>query len=163
MIWDRFIRLFHWSVAGLFLLNFWVLEAGDPPHEWAGYAIAALVLARIGWGFYGPATARFAGFFPTPARLRDTLRNFRARCREHRGHNALGGLMVLFLLAGLLLTAVSGWMQGLDAFWGEDWVENLHEWTANTLMAAVVVHVSAVLIIQYRFGVPLIRAMIRGR
>jgi cytochrome b len=163
MIWDRFVRLFHWSVAALFLLNFWVLEAGDPPHEWAGYAIAGLVVARIGWGFCGPANARFASFFPTPARLRDTLQNFSARCRDHRGHNPLGGLMILLLLAGLLLTAVSGWMQGLDAFWGEDWVENLHEWTADTLMVAVVVHISAVLIIQTRFRVPLIRAMIRGR
>jgi len=69
--------------------------------------------------------------------------------------------MVLFLLFTLLITAVSGWMQTLDAFWGEDWVQNLHAWSADAAMIAVVVHVSAVLIIQYRYKVPLIKHMIR--
>ena len=62
LIWDAFVRLFHWSVATLFLLDFWVLEAGDPPHEWVGYAIGFLLLGRVLWGFIGSHNARFSSF-----------------------------------------------------------------------------------------------------
>ena len=53
VIWDKYVRLFHWSVATLFLLDFWVLEGGDPPHNWVGYAIGFLLIGRILWGFIG--------------------------------------------------------------------------------------------------------------
>lgn len=166
MIWDRFIRLFHWSTALLFLANFWVLEAGDDAHEWVGYVLAALLLARIVWGFIGPQNARFADFWPHKAALRDNLQRFAEYQQAHRNnshHSPLAGLMVLFLLFGLVLTSVSGWMQELDAFWGEDWVQNLHAWSANTVMAAVVIHVLAVLVIQLRYRVPLVRDMLIAR
>jgi cytochrome b len=162
MVWDRFIRIFHWSTAALFLANFWWLEAGEDAHEWVGYALAALLSGRLIWGFIGPTNARFADFWPTPARLRYNVEHFgqQQMChRDERRHSPLGGLMVLFLLAGLLVTAVSGWMQELDVFWGEDWVQNLHAWSANAVMVAVVVHVSAVLVIQHRYGVALLRGM----
>ena len=71
--------------------------------------------------------------------------------------------MVLFLLITMTITAVSGWMQELDAFWGEDWVQNLHAWSADAVMIAVVIHVSAVLIIQYRYKVSLVKRMLSNR
>ncbi|MEZ5449379.1 MAG: hypothetical protein R3E89_10470 [Thiolinea sp.] len=90
-IWDRFVRVFHWSVATLFLLDFWVLEDGDPPHEWAGYAIGVLLILRIIWGFIGPYNARFTSFFPTPARVSHHLRVLQQRQFDHReGHNPVG-------------------------------------------------------------------------
>lgn len=163
MVWDRFVRIFHWLVALGFLLNYWLLEGGDQPHVWVGYGVAALVLARVVWGFCGPDNARFASFWPTFTRVRYCLQHFAAECRQHRGHNAVAGLMVIFLLTGLILTAVSGWMQTLDRFWGEEWVEWLHEMSAWLVMAAVVVHVGAVVLIQWLFKVPLIRAMVVGK
>lgn len=163
VIWDRFVRSCHWLVATLFLLNYWLLEGGEDVHEWVGYAIAALVVARIAWGFIGRGHARFAGFFPTPSRLKQYLREFPRGHAHDAGHNPLGGVMILFLLLMLLVTAVSGWMQELDAFWGEDWVQLLHAWSADILQAAVVVHVVAVLVMQRITGVQLVRAMITGR
>jgi len=162
VIWDRFVRCFHWLVAALFLLNYWLLEGGEDLHEWAGYTVAALVTMRIVWGFVGKGHARFAEFLPTPSRLRSYLREFPRAHVRYAGHNPLGGLMILFLLFLLLVVAISGWMQELDAFWGEDWVQNLHSWGADILQVAVVIHVVAVLVMQRMTGVALIRTMITG-
>ena len=163
-IWDLPVRLFHWSVACLFLLNYWLLETGEPPHEWAGYAIAVLVLLRCIWGFAGSRNARFASFWPTPTRLRQHWRELRERRFDATaGHNPLGALMILLMLTLLLLTAVSGWMQELDAFWGEDWVQLLHSYSADILMGAVAVHVAAVVLMSRFSGLTLVRTMITGR
>lgn len=163
-IWDPLVRLFHWGTAALVLANYWLLEGGESPHRWAGYAIAALLAVRIVWGFVGSRNARFASFAPTPARLRTHWRRLRERRFDaHEGHNPLGALMILLLLTLLAVTAVSGWMQGLDRFWGEDWVQDLHEYAANTLIAAVVVHVVAVVAMSRFTGLRLIRTMLSGR
>jgi cytochrome b len=163
-VWDVPVRVFHWSVAPLFLINYWWLEAGDPPHEWVGYAIAALVALRVIWGFVGSRNARFRTFWPTPSRLRHHWRQLRERRFDPaEGHNPLGALMILLMLMLLMLTAISGWMQELDAFWGEDWVQTLHTWSADGLMIAVVVHVTAVLVMSRITGLTLVKTMITGR
>ena len=160
MIWDRFVRLFHWSLAFGIALNYWVLEGGDDPHEYLGYALAVLVGARIVWGFTGPPAARFASFVVGPRRVLGSLANFGEDYREHSGHSPLAGWMILFLLTLVLALALTGWMQGLDAFWGVDWVEELHEILGNVLIGAAAVHVAAVLVIQRRYRVPLLRSML---
>lgn len=162
-VWSVSIRLFHWLNAALFLAAYWWLAGGDAAHEWAGYAVLALVLARIGLGLFGHGHARFAEFWPTPSRLARYLRRFPEGHAEWPGHNPLGGLMILFLLLMLVVTAVSGWLQDTDAFWGEEWVQRLHELSADAVMVAVVVHVLAVFLMQRLTGVPLLRTMITGR
>ena len=127
-VWDPFVRLFHWSLVACVLLNQWVLEGGETPHRWAGYAATALVLARVVWGFIGSRHARFAGFFPTPARLRrhlQALRRARASglCRAQPAGCAddAGNLM-----AAVLALGATGWLQGTDAFWGDERLQDLH-------------------------------------
>lgn len=71
--------------------------------------------------------------------------------------------MTLFLLLMRVMAAVSGWRQDSDAFRGEEWVQRLHEWSADAVMVAVVVHVLAVLIMQCLTGVALLRAMVTGK
>ena len=65
-IWDRFIRLAHWSLA-LCCAAAWI--SGDEWknfHEIIGYAAAALVFLRVVWGFMGAGHARFASFVTGP-------------------------------------------------------------------------------------------------
>jgi len=162
VVWDRFVRGFHWSLALGIALNYWFLEGGDDLHEWLGYALAALVVARIAWGFIGPAEARFASFVVGPRRVFHSIRHFSEDYREHSGHSPLAGWMILFLLLLVLGLAVTGWMRDLDAFWGVDWVEDLHELLGNVLIGAAALHVTAVLWIQWRYRVPLLRSMLRG-
>jgi len=163
-VWDPLVRIFHWGVAMLFLLNYWLWEGGGIVHKWAGYIIAAFLVVRFIWGYCGSDNARFRNFWPTRARFRRHFRQLQRREFDAtEGHNPLGALMILFLLPLLALAAITGWMQGLDIFWGEDWVQNLHKYAATTLMIAVVIHIGAVLAMSRITGLSLVRTMISGK
>lgn len=162
-VWDRFVRIFHWSLVACVLLAQFVLEEGEAPHRWVGYAAVALVLMRLVWGFVGSRHARFADFFPTPARLRAHVRALRAgRAVAYAGHSPLGALMMLALMALVLALGLTGWLQGTDAFWGEEWLEELHEGLAATLLWLAGLHALAALVLGHLERVPLVRAMFTG-
>ena len=42
--------------------------------------------------------------------------------------------MVLFLLLMLVAVVLSGWLLTWDMFWGEGWLEDLHELLATIVM-----------------------------
>lgn len=162
-VWDPFVRLFHWSLVGCVLLNLCVLEKGEGPHRWVGYVAAGLVLARIVWGFIGPRHARFSDFFPTPRRLAAHLRALReGRHVRYLGHNPLGALMMLALMALVLALGLTGWLQGIDTYWGQAWLEELHEALVNALMLATGLHATAALVMGQFEDVSLVRAMFTG-
>lgn len=162
-VWDPFVRVFHWSLVACVVLNQFVLEEGEAPHEWAGYLASALVVARLVWGFVGTRHARFSDFFPTPARLRQHLFALRqGHAAEHLGHNPLGALMMLVLMALVLSLGLTGWLQGTDAFWGEDWLQELHEWLADGLLLAAGLHAAAAVVMGRLERVNLVRAMVTG-
>ena len=163
-VWDHFVRVFHWSVASAFLLDFWVLEEGDPPHEWVGYFLGAMLILRITWGFIGPHNARFVNFFPTPSRVTKHLSDLRHNRLDHaEGHNPLGGAMVIALMLMLATVAMSGWMLTWDMFWGSSLMEDIHNISAEVTMILVVIHVAAIIIMGRITRIPLIRTMITGK
>ena len=162
-VWDRFVRFFHWTVVSCVFLNYFVWEEGEWTHEWTGYLAAGLVVARIVWGFIGSRHARFADFFPTPSRLARHVRTVRSGQLEHHwGHNPLGALMMLLLMGFLLALAVTGWMQGLDAYWGEEWLMNVHEWLGDLLLIAAGLHAAAALVMGRIERTRLVKAMVTG-
>lgn len=162
-VWDPVVRLFHWSLVACVLLNQFVLESGETPHRWVGYAATALVGLRLLWGVIGSHHARFADWWPTPARLRAHVRGLLAgQPDDHPGHNPLGALMMLALMALVLALGVTGWLQSTDAFFGEEWLQELHEGLANTLVMAAGVHAAAALVMGRLQRVTLVRAMVTG-
>lgn len=162
-VWDRFVRVFHWSLVGCVLLNYAIVDDGETLHQVAGYLAAALVLARIVWGFIGPPHARFASFFPTPARLKRHWQALRQRTPDpHDGHNPLGALMMLALMALVLALGVTGFLQTTDAFWGDEAVQDLHETLANGLIALAGLHAAAALLMGRLERTRLVRAMVTG-
>ena len=68
-----------------------------------------------------------------------------------------------FLLTLLSLIVLTGWMQRWDMFWGVEWVEETHEVLANIAMIAVVIHITAVVVMERKLGISLIRPMITGK
>ncbi len=161
-VWDPFVRLFHWSVAVLFLANYWLIESGSV-HDWVGYTLAALVVMRLVWGVIGSPYARFDNFFPTPRRVRIYLsRLVNDQPTMVVGHNPIGSLMILMLLSLLITLSISGWMTGLDMFWGVDWVEILHETVADITQIFVVVHVAAIFTADLWRKEGLLKAMVTG-
>ena len=149
-VWDRFVRAFHWALVICILLNFFVLEEGETPHRWLGYLATALVCARIVWGFVGSRYARFSDFFPTPAKIVRHVQNVRSGTHDdYPGHNPVAALMIFALMGLVLALGITGYMQGTDAYWGEDWVQELHEALASTLIALAGLHAAAALMHHY--------------
>lgn len=163
IIWDPIVRLFHWSVALLFLLNYFILEEGSDWHEWAGYYILGALVVRIVWGFMGSPNARFISFFPSYKKVKHHITLMRSGIiPEDNGHNPVGALMIFALLFCLLITGLSGW--SLDGwFWGEDWAENIHEIFANTTFTLVVIHIFAVVFFSIKGPRNLIVQMVTGK
>lgn len=162
-VWDPFVRLFHWSLVTCVLVNFFVIDDGKTLHQWLGYTASALVCARIVWGFVGSKHARFADFFPTPARIRQHLRNLVAGEKEfHAGHNPVGAVMMLALIALVLSLGVTGYMQTMDAFWGDETLQEVHETLASTLIALAGLHALAAIVMSRIERTNLIGAMFTG-
>lgn len=162
-VWDPVVRLFHWTVVAGCVLNLFILEDGERPHEIVGYVIAGALAVRLVWGFIGTRHARFADFVPTPARLAAYVRAL-LRGREPRmlGHNPAGAVMMLALMALLAGTCLTGWMTTLDAFWGEDWLEALHETLANAILVLALLHAAAALFESWRHRENLVWSMVTG-
>ncbi len=97
-VWDPALRLFHWSLAGSFLLAYPSGDDAGMLHVYAGYGVLGLIAFRLVWGFAGPTHARFSDFVVSPAA---TLRYARlllaGAAPRYLGHNPLGGWMVIAL------------------------------------------------------------------
>ena len=163
-VWDPFVRVLHWALAASVALAWLTLEGGGKWHEWAGYASLLLIALRILWGWAGSRYARFGQFVRSPAA---TLR-YAKQLLEHGepryvGHNPLGGWMILLLITNIVLVGFSGWLFTTDAYWGEKWLEDLHNVLAWSLVALIVIHIAGAAVSSYRHAENLAGAMIHGR
>ena len=109
-VWDLPVRLFHWSLVAGFAAAYVSAEMHKMAvHVWLGYALLALVLFRLVWGFTGNPYARFKSFIFTPQETLAYVRSLRGGHPAHYyGHNPAGALMVFALLGVLLAIFVSG-------------------------------------------------------
>ena len=152
-VWDPFVRVFHWSLVLSFLVAYLTEDEWLSLHVNAGYAVLGLVGLRVVWGFIGTRHARFSDFVYRPAHVRAYIRDtLNARAQRYIGHNPAGGAMIVLMMAGLLLTAISGIaVHGLEQGAGpmsglyglpetvENVVEAVHEFLANLMVLMVVV------------------------
>jgi cytochrome b len=163
-VWDPLVRIFHWSLVSSFAVAWLTPHSAENIHHWAGYAAGALILIRLLWGILGTPYARFSQFVRDPKSVVDYLRAIiSGREARHIGHNPAGGAMVLVLMMAMAVTAVTGWMMTTDAYYGEDWVENIHGLSADGLLMLVLIHVSGVMLASIRHRENLVAAMITGR
>lgn len=162
-VWDPLLRLLHWTLAAGFLGAF-LLDSPRDLHETLGWIAVGAVAVRVVWGFVGPRRARFSDFVPTPAGFLAYARaTFAGREQRYVGHNPAGGAMVVALLLVVATLGVTGWMMGLDAFWGAGWLESLHETVGNLGFGLVVFHWLGVAWESVRHRENLAKAMITGR
>ena len=162
-VWDWPVRVCHWLLAACVLANLAITEDGSDVHRYVGYTAAGIVVFRLIWGGIGSRYARFSDFWPTPTKLKAHVNMLlQGKHDEHLGHNPFGALMAFTLWACVLGLGISGWMMGTDRFWGEDWVENLHEVIADGMMILVSLHVLAVFVMSWYENQNLVGAMITG-
>lgn len=163
-VWDPFVRIAHWSLVATVLAAWLTRDGGGRWHEWLGWTTLAIVLARITWGWIGPRHARFIHFVRSPALTLDYLRRVLARAEpRYIGHNPLGACMVLALVLGVMLVALSGWLMTTETYWGVQWVEELHDGLTDLLLVLVGLHVAGVAFSSIRHRENLVAAMLHGR
>ena len=163
-VWDPFVRLFHWSLVLAFLVAWASGDELDKLHEVAGYVVAGLTVFRFAWGFVGTKHARFFDFVYRPSKVLAYIKDMaRWRSRRYLGHNPAGGAMIIAMLVMLSVISATGIMLTTDAFWGVEWVEELHEIAVNLMLVLVGIHVIGVFIASIKQGENLVRAMITGR
>ncbi|HEX2842639.1 cytochrome b/b6 domain-containing protein [Hyphomicrobium sp.] len=183
-VWDLPTRLFHWTLVFL-IVSAWVSyefaeDIGDETLIWHranGLAILVLIVWRILWGLWGSSTSRFSGFVPTPSAIMHYAQSLcSGRAARYLGHNPLGALMVLALIA--TVAAISGF--GLFATDDNDLVggplyrlvseqqnaraARLHDQLFNYLLLPLVaLHVTVNALYTLVKKEPLIQAMITGK
>ncbi len=182
--WDLPTRIFHWTLVVLIAcawLSFEFSEELEDPrlvwHRWNGLALLTLIVWRILWGFAGPANVRFASFVRGPRAALAYARDLAAGTpRRFLGHNPLGGLVVLALIA---LVAAIGTL-GLFAlehndnatgplykYAGEAWAKVFTSWHRflfePVLLILIAIHITANVLYGVVKKEPLIPAMITGR
>jgi len=164
-LWDPVVRVLHWVLVLAFILNYFVVEAGDDVHQWLGYLAASAIAVRVVWGFRNTGAARWSAFWPTPARLAAHVRQLlRGGYPAHLGHSPIGALVMILLLSLMAALAVTGFMmEEIDYFWGEEWLEDVHETFANSVAALVSLHVSAAIFESIRLRENLPWSMVTGR
>ncbi|MBW6399954.1 cytochrome b/b6 domain-containing protein [Roseomonas sp. HJA6] len=178
-VWDGWVRLFHWGVVACLVVSYVSaqVDAWDV-HYLSGYTILALVVFRILWGLVGSENARFATFLRSPiAALRELAHFGRHEPDTDTTHNPAGAWMVLLLLAMLLVQAVSGLFTNHDVGFTysahgpfansvaeatSEWASILHVTFINLLLAAIAVHVLAVLAYALVKRQDLVRPMVTG-
>ncbi|MGR3544108.1 MAG: cytochrome b/b6 domain-containing protein [Paracoccus sp. (in: a-proteobacteria)] len=163
-VWDPLVRLIHWGVVLMVVINAAIVAKDSPLHLWAGYTMLVLVGVRLLWGIIGSRPARFSAFPPNPFRALGYLKEMRRGDKTvHLSHNLLGALMVYNIWATLLVIAATGFMMGTARFFGVDWVAQTHDLAYDWLLISITAHVLGVVFDTWRSGVPLVQAMIHGR
>jgi len=158
-VWDLPLRVFHWALVIAIAVAFLSSEEDSAINQWhvlSGWVAAVLIAFRLVWGFVGGEHSRFADFI-RPSRIADHVAGLLSGRREASlGHNPLGAIAVVLLLA---LTAATVWT---GAFGGEA-SEDLHELIAWTLLAMVGLHIAAVIVMSLVERENLVRAMVTGK
>lgn len=163
-VWDRLVRILHWLLVILLLLSWLSRHSGIAVHEALGYAALAVAGVRIAWGVFGSRYARFKEFVRSPAATFAYARDVASgKAPRYLGHNPLGGWMILALLVTTLSICLSGSLNTTDAYWGVEWVANLHESMTYLLIALIALHVAGVAFSSWRHRENLLVAMLTGK
>jgi cytochrome b len=171
-LWDLPTRLFHWLLVLGVVASIVSGQLGGNLIDWhgrIGVLIVGLIVFRVTWGLLGSTYARFAQFFPTPAKVKAYLRG------EWRGvgHNPLGAFSVFGLLGLVAFQAFSGLFSNDDiTFVGplfdlvskdlSNQLTGLHKLSSNLLFILIGLHLAAIAFYGHVKKDNLIKPMITG-
>jgi cytochrome b len=154
-VWDRATRLFHWLLVVAVAAAYGSAWFHRPAlHRASGFAVLALLLFRLAWGFAGSDTARFAQFLRSPAAALRQLAKLPAGAPDRAvGHNAACGWATVIILAVLAAEAGTGLAP----------IAAAHARMAWALLGVIALHLLAVLAYAVFGRQDLVRPMMTGR
>lgn len=172
-VWDLPTRLFHWllvvCIAGAVLC----VNIGGNAMQWHayfGYSALSLIAFRLLWGVVGALHSRFTSFIPSPSRL---IAYLKGEVGGGIGHNPLGSLSVLALLAVVGIQATTGLFTDDDiAFQGPlakyvsgstvALLSSIHALNSKILFGLIGLHVLAIGYYQFIKRERIVMPMIHG-
>ena len=161
-VWDLLVRLTHWSLAALVAINL-MNDGSSSIHRWLGTAAVAVIGLRILWGIVATGYANLATFRPgLRAAIDYAGALLRGRPPRYLSHNPAAAWMMVTLWSLVGALAITGWMMRIDRFWGDEWLQGLHTALANILLAAVIVHIAAAVLMSRVHHENLIASMLHG-
>ena len=123
------------------ITNLFIIEEGDPPHRYLGYTIVAVVLMRL---LYGLKKNDHTSIKKFPLSIKN-LKIFIVDKMNHKdvkydGHNPMASLVYVLMWALVFCLGISGFMMGTDYFFGEDWLEEVHEFFSILMQILIASH-----------------------
>ena len=169
-IWDLPTRLFHWALAFSVIGAFITVKMGNMDwHIRLGEWVFCLILFRIIWGLIGPHYARFSQFIKGPKSIATYLKDG----KKVYGHNPLGAISVIALLALFGFQAVTGLYTGDGYFYQgplysigrgvRDTMTSWHHQMEIWMILLFVLHVGAVFFYKFFKKDNLLTPMITGK
>jgi cytochrome b len=164
--WDLPTRLFHWTLAGLFVGAFAIGEWADERsptfaiHMLLGLILVAAIAFRLVWGLVGSRHARFGDFLYSPAALLGYLKEaFARRDRPYAGHNP-GSSWAIY---GLVLLPLALVATGILSQPKNELFEDVHGVLGKVMLAAVIAHLAGLAFHTWRHRENIALSMITGR
>jgi len=180
VVWDLPTRIFKWSLVLAVGLAF-LFSSSHPHgslflfHVACGYVVTLLLLFRFVWGFIGGRYARFRSFVHgwrgVSAYARGLLHLNPPRTV---GHNPVGGLVIMTMLATLSVLVVTGLLaesktggagrlSGLLSHGSVAILGDIHAWLGLFIIWLAGLHVAGVLFESLLHRENLVRSMLTGR
>jgi cytochrome b len=164
LVWDAPVRVFHWLFVLCFVGAYLTAESERwrLAHVTLGYTMGGLVAFRMVWGLLGTRYARFGTFVRGPVQVWRYGRSLLSGQPEHHvGHNPAGAAAIVLMLLASAAMVLTGWAVYNDR--GGNWMEDLHEGSANLMLLLVAVHIGGVAVASWLHRENLVRAMLTGR
>ena len=114
--WKAIYKFFHWGIALCIVLDILWLE--DDLHNWVGYLAVAFVFSRITLEFF---------------------------IKSPKYANTIAKLVYFSIWTLIVGLAVTGWMMGLDEFWGDERLTTLHTYLSNGLVVIIFIHLAGLI------------------
>lgn len=176
LVWDVPVRVMHWLLVLAFAgawLSHYELPDWFSFHAICGYIILVVAITRVIWGMVGTYHARFTNFVRGPRFVIRYLRGI-GSVRSTVGHNPVGALMVVLILALLIAQSVTGLfandqvtsvgpMFGYISAATSDKLTGIHKLLANVILTCLCLHIVAVLAHYLLKRENLILPMVTGR
>ena len=154
IIWDLPTRILHWAMALPIALNYF-LDGGKKPHRYVGYVTVSVLVLRMIWGFISKGHANFRNFPMAP-------HNLLKKDVDYPGHNPIASYVYFCIWILVLALGISGFMTTLDAYWGEEWLEEQHETFGNILLGFIGLHFGGLVMDSMKFKRKTWKGMITG-
>ncbi|MDP1899265.1 MAG: cytochrome b/b6 domain-containing protein [Rubrivivax sp.] len=175
LVTDAPTRMFHWLFA-LSFVGAYLSAEGErwrALHVTLGYTLAGLLAFRVLYGLFGPRHASLGlllrKLVSAPMWLRSVAQAISRRTTHginwRQGQNLLMALAVVALLVMVVPLTLSGYgtYNGWGDFLGGDWLEDVHEFFGNAVLAVVLGHIALIVGLSVMRRKNQARPMLTGR